>query len=92
MTYPFRVPLVCILPRLRDSVTDQMLSPGDTFWASADRAAEVIAIGAATLLDDSDAVIEAVAAFADDPAIVRLYEYRAERALIEAWRSGMKPD
>jgi hypothetical protein len=44
------------------------------------------------LLDDSDAVIEAVAAFADDPAIVRLYEYRAERALIEAWRSGMKPD
>jgi hypothetical protein len=92
MTYPFRVPLVCILPRLRDSATDQMLSPGDEFWASADRAAEVIALGAASLLDNSDAVVEAVAAYADVPAIVRLYQHRAEQALVEAWRRGMRPD
>ena len=93
MSYPFpRVPLIAT-GRVRDSVTDTMLSDGGEFHASPYQAAGLLAIGSARLrYPDDVAMIAAVAIYADDPAIVRHYEYRAEQALVEAWRRGMRPD
>jgi len=70
-----------------------MIDAGTAFEASGQRAAGLLATGAAELLDADDAdAVAAVVMYADDADVIRLREARTARAIGDAWARGLRPD
>jgi len=70
----------------------RVIDAGTDFQASGRRAASLIAIGAAELLDaDDDEAVAAVVMYADDDEVVRLRDARTARAIRDAWAEGVRP-
>jgi len=68
-----------------------LVGTGENFWSMPERAAELVALGAAELrYPDDPAAVAAVAAYADDPEKRRWIDRRALRAIAEAWAEGMR--
>ena len=69
-----------------------MVQPGEMFRTTPDRAMEIIAGQWGALLSEEPEVRAAVAAFADDDAVVALAEFRARHMLVKALSGGLRPD
>ena len=85
---------VRVLMRASEPVNDGrgfMTQPGEMFWTTPDRAMEILAGQWGELLSDEPSVRAAVAAFADEEAVVALAEYRARQAIDQALAAGMRP-
>ena len=69
-----------------------MAKPGEMFWTTPERAMEILAGQWGELLSDEPDVRAAVAAFADEDAVVALARYRARQALTKALLNGFNLD